>query len=136
MANPMLAPYPATRLRRMRQAPWIRDLVRETVLTPADLIWSMVVHEGEGRIPVASLPGVERLSVAEAAKAAVEARALGIPAIAIFPHIDGARKGRRGLAGLGSEQHHLPGGQGHEGRGPRGRDHVRRGAGPLHQPRP
>jgi porphobilinogen synthase len=86
------APYPALRLRRLRQADWTRRLVRETVLTPNDLIWSMVVHEGEGRIPVAAMPGVERLSVREAASAAREARRLGIPAIAIFPHIDGSRK--------------------------------------------
>jgi len=92
MTTPPLAPYPATRLRRVRQADWTRRLVRETTLTPSDLIWSMVVHEGEGVIPVASMPGVERLSVKEAAKAAVRARDLGIPAIAIFPHIDGARK--------------------------------------------
>jgi porphobilinogen synthase len=92
MTTPPLAPYPATRLRRLRQADWTRRLVRETTLTPSDLIWSMVVHEGEGVIPVASMPGVERLSVKEAAKAAVRARDLGIPAIAIFPHIDGARK--------------------------------------------
>ncbi|MDX5394545.1 MAG: porphobilinogen synthase [Caulobacteraceae bacterium] len=92
MTYPPLAAYPATRLRRLRQSPWIRNLVRETVLTPADLIWSMVVHEGDGQVPVASMPGVARLSVDEAAKAAVEARRLGIPAIAIFPHIDGARK--------------------------------------------
>ena len=91
-----LAAYPALRLRRLRQADWVRRLVRESVLTPADLIWSMVVHEGDGRVPVASMPGVERLSVAEAAKAAVEARALGIPAIAVFPHIDGAKKDAQG----------------------------------------
>ncbi|MET0337399.1 MAG: porphobilinogen synthase [Caulobacter sp.] len=96
MSLPPLAAYPALRLRRLRQADWVRRLVRETVLTPSDLIWSMVVHEGEGRIPVASMPGVERLSVAEAAKAAIEARELGIPAIAIFPHIDGARKDASG----------------------------------------
>jgi len=96
MSQPPLAPYPALRLRRLRQADWIRRMVRETVLTPSDLIWSMVVHEGEGRIPVGSMPGVERLSVAEAAKAAVEARRLGIPAIAVFPHIDGAKKDARG----------------------------------------
>jgi porphobilinogen synthase len=70
--------------------------VRETVLTPADLIWSMVVHEGEGEVPVASMPGVSRLSVKEAAKAARQARDLGIPAIAVFPHIDGARKDAAG----------------------------------------
>ena len=96
MTLPPLAAYPALRLRRLRQADWSRRLVRENVVTPADLIWSMVVHEGEGRIPVASMPGIERLSVKEAAKAAVEARDLGIPAIAIFPHIDGARKDAAG----------------------------------------
>src|SRR5207237_6313862 len=73
-----LASFPALRMRRLRQAPWVRELVRETVLTPADLIWSIVVHEGEGRVPVSSMPGVERLSVAECAKAAKEAAALGI----------------------------------------------------------
>jgi len=92
MRSASLAPYPALRLRRTRQADWSRRLVRETVLTPDDLVWSVVVHEGEGRMPVAAMPGVDRLSVAEAAKAAVEARALGIPAIAIFPQIDGSRK--------------------------------------------
>ena len=79
MTTPPLAPYPALRLRRLRQADWVRRLVRETVLTPADLIWSAVVHEGEGRVAVASMPGVERWSVAEAAKAAKEAKALCIP---------------------------------------------------------
>jgi porphobilinogen synthase len=92
------APYPALRLRRLRQADWVRRLVRETVLTPNDLIWSMVVHEGEGRVPVAAMPGVERHSVKEAAAAAREARRLGIPAIAIFPHIDGSRKDALGGA--------------------------------------
>ena len=93
MTTPPLAPYPATRL---RQADWTRRLVRETEVRPSDLIWSMVVHEGEGTIPVASMPGVERLSVKDAAKAAVRARDLGIPAIAIFPHIDGSRKDATG----------------------------------------
>ena len=92
MSLPPLAAYPALRLRRLRQADWTRRLVRETTLAPADLIWSMILHDGEGRLPVAAMPGVERLSVTEAAKAAVEARALGVPAIAVFPYIDGARK--------------------------------------------
>lgn len=100
MSPAPLAAYPALRLRRLRQADWIRRLVRETVLTPADLIWSMVVHEGEGEIPVASMPGVSRLSVKDCAKAAVEARRLGIPAIAVFPHIDGARKDAVGTLAL------------------------------------
>ena len=96
MTTPPLAPYPHTRLRRVRQSDWVRRLVRESEVRPSDLIWSMVVHEGEGTIPVASMPGVERLSVKEAAKAAVRARDLGIPPIAIFPHIDGSRKDAAG----------------------------------------
>jgi porphobilinogen synthase len=97
MTGAPLAPYPALRLRRLRQADWVRRLVRETTLAPSDLIWSMVVHDGvEDRVPVAAMPGVDRLSVREAAKAAVRARALGIPAIAVFPHIDGAKKDAAG----------------------------------------
>ena len=98
MTNAPLAAYPALRLRRLRQADWIRRLTRETVLTPSDLIWSMVVHEGEGMVPVAAMPGVSRLSVKDCAAAAKEARALGIPAIAVFPHIDGAKKDSAGTA--------------------------------------
>ena len=100
MTTPPLAPYPALRLRRLRQADWVRRLVRETTLTPNDLIWSAVVHDGEGRVPVPSMPGVERWSVAEAAKSAKEARALGIPAIAIFPHIDAEKKDAEGSAAV------------------------------------
>jgi porphobilinogen synthase len=93
-----IAPYPALRPRRLRQADWIRRLVRESVLTPADLIWSMVVHDGkDDEIPVAALPGVSRLSVRAAANAARQAKDLGIPAIAIFPHIDGAKKDAAGI---------------------------------------
>ena len=92
MAAP-LSPFPAMRHRRLRQSDWIRRLVRETTLSPSDMIWSMVVHDGkEDRIPVASMPGNDRLSVKEAAKAAKEARSLGIPCIAVFPHIDGSKK--------------------------------------------
>src|SRR5207237_8509154 len=96
MTKAPLAAYPALRMRRLRQAVWIRRLVRETVLTPADLIWSMVVHEGEGQVPVGSMPGMNRLSVKDAAAAAKEAARLGIPAIAVFPHIDGAKKDSAG----------------------------------------
>ncbi|PZQ57846.1 MAG: porphobilinogen synthase [Phenylobacterium zucineum] len=96
MTKAPLAAYPALRMRRLRQADWTRRMVRETVLTPNDLIWSMVVHEGEGQVPVASMPGISRLSVKDAAAAAREARALGIPAIAVFPHIDGAKKDATG----------------------------------------
>jgi porphobilinogen synthase len=98
MSRAPLAPYPHLRLRRLRQADWTRRLVRETTLSPADFIWAVVVHDGEGRIPVASMPGFDRLSVKEAALAAVRARDLGIPCIAVFPHIDGELKDAQGTA--------------------------------------
>ncbi len=92
-----LAPYPANRPRRLRRTPWIRDLVRETRLSPSDLIWSLVVHDGpEDEIPVASMPGAPRLSVRKAAEAAKAAARLGIPAIAVFPFVDGALKDAAG----------------------------------------
>ena len=91
------AAYPAIRMRRLRQADWTRRMVRENVLTPADLIWSMVVHDGpEPEVPIASMPGSPRFSVKRAAEAAKEAQALGIPAMAIFPVIDPALKDARG----------------------------------------
>jgi porphobilinogen synthase len=101
MTTPFPQSFPATRLRRLRQAPWIRGLTAENVLTPSDLIWSMVVHDGNTpRIPVEAMPGVERFNVAEAAEAAKRAKALGIPAIAIFPHIDPRFKDEGGSEGL------------------------------------
>ena len=97
MSKAPLAAYPALRPRRLRQADWTRRLVRETTLAPSDLIWSMVVHDGaEPEIPIASMPGSPRFSVKRAAEAAREARALGIPAIAVFPFIDGEKKDARG----------------------------------------
>ena len=87
------APFPLARPRRLRASPWVRRLVAETTLTPADLIWPLIVHDGaEDRVPVASMPGVFRLSPKAAAAAAVEARELGIPMIALFPNVDGAIK--------------------------------------------
>lgn len=93
--------FPATRLRRLRQAPWVRALVAENVLTPADLIWSIIIHDGDDpRVPIDSMPGIDRLNVAEAAKAAARAEALGIPAIAIFPNINPAHKDEIGSESL------------------------------------
>jgi porphobilinogen synthase len=95
------ARFPASRPRRLRQSDWVRRLVRETVLTPDDLIWSMVVHDGkDAEIPVAAMPGVSRLSVSAAADAARKAKALGIPAIAVFPFIDAAKKDASGREAL------------------------------------
>ena len=93
--------YPAARPRRLRQADWVRRLTREHRLSADDLIWAMVVHDGsEDEIPVASMPGAPRLSVRAAAQAAKRAAKLGIPAIAVFPHIDPARKDSAGKEAL------------------------------------
>jgi porphobilinogen synthase len=79
--------YPATRLRRTRATAWSRALHRETILTPADLIWPLFVTEGQGvEDPIGSLPGVSRWSVDGIAARAREAVALGIPCIALFPN--------------------------------------------------
>ncbi|MES2834080.1 MAG: porphobilinogen synthase [Pseudomonadota bacterium] len=91
------AAFPYARPRRLRASPWVRRLTAETTLTPSDLIWPLIVHDGkEDRVAVPSMPGVFRLSPKEAAKAAVEARALGIPVVALFPNIDGAAKDAAG----------------------------------------
>ena len=79
-------PYPATRLRRMRRDAFSRALMRETVLTPADLILPVFVREGDGvREAVPSMPGVARLSIDELLRVAEQAQGLGIPALALFP---------------------------------------------------
>ncbi len=81
------APFPLNRPRRLRQAPWMRALVAETRLAASDLIWPCFVIEGDDRAePLASMPGVERLTVDRIAIRATEAAALGIPAIANFPN--------------------------------------------------
>lgn len=77
---------PHIRHRRPRQAPWSRALVRETVLTPADLIWPVFVAAGETREPIGSMPGVERVPVAALPDLAARAVELGIPALALFPN--------------------------------------------------
>ena len=79
-------PYPATRLRRMRRDAFSRALMRETVLTPADLILPVFVREGQGvREAVPSMPGVARLAIDALLHLADEAQRLGIPALALFP---------------------------------------------------
>jgi porphobilinogen synthase len=79
--------FPASRLRRSRATAWSRALHRETVLTPADLIWPLFVTEGDGvEEPIATLPGVSRWSLDGIAARAREAVALGIPCLALFPN--------------------------------------------------
>ena len=83
----MTAAYPNLRLRRTRASAWSRALHRETLLTPADLIWPLFVTEGTGvEEPIGSLPGVSRWSVDGIVKRANEALDLGIPCVALFPN--------------------------------------------------
>jgi porphobilinogen synthase len=80
-------------LRRNRHDEWSRRLVREHRLTADDLIWPVFVQEGQGqRTPIASMPGVARLSLDLLCAEVERAAELGIPAVAIFPVIDPARK--------------------------------------------
>ncbi|HZB06486.1 MAG TPA: porphobilinogen synthase [Thermoleophilaceae bacterium] len=77
-------PFPATRLRRLRKTGVMRELVRETTLTPADLVLPIFVQLGEDRTPVEAMPGVERMSISHAVEEAGEAHSLGIPAVLLF----------------------------------------------------
>ena len=93
--------YPNTRLRRTRAAQWSRDLVRENVLTPADLIWPLFVTSGEGvEEPIATLPGVSRWSVDGIVERAAEAIALGIPCVALFPNTPGDKRSEGGTEAI------------------------------------
>lgn len=76
-----------TRMRRNRRSDWARRMVRENTLTADDLIWPIFVCEGNNA-PVPSMPGVERLTVDNAARAAERAAGLSIPCIALFPYTD------------------------------------------------
>lgn len=78
--------YPMTRMRRLRQHPWSRALVNETILSSADLIWPLfILPDAIGEQPIASLPGVSRRGIELLLKDVEEAVELGIPAIALFP---------------------------------------------------
>ena len=77
--------FPVTRLRRLRRTAQLRDLVRETRLTPDAFVYPMFVCPGEGvRKEVRSMPGVFNLSVDEAVKEAQEVYSLGVPAVILF----------------------------------------------------
>ena len=78
--------YPRVRMRRMRRDDFSRRLMRETVLTPADFIYPVFVMEGtRQRVPIPSMPGVERMSVDELVREAEQVARLGVPAMALFP---------------------------------------------------
>jgi len=91
--RPISAPTPAARFRRLRRTAALRALSQETLLAVGDLIWPVFVRDGTGiREPIASMPGVERLSVDLVVKAAEMAAGLGIPAICLFPYTDPSLK--------------------------------------------
>jgi porphobilinogen synthase len=88
----------------LRAQPWSRALVAEHALAPTDLIWPIFIVDGENkRVPVASMPGVDRMSVDLAAGAAEEAAKLGIPVIALFSYTDPKRKTADGREALNAD---------------------------------
>src|SRR2546423_1703542 len=91
----------AVRPRRNRKAEWKRRLVRENVLTVDDLIWPLFLVDGtRTRAPVASMPGIERLSVDEAVRDAERAAKLDISCLALFPYTDPTRRDHDGTEAL------------------------------------
>ena len=98
------ATYPAARMRRMRRDPFSRALMRENVVTASDLIYPVFILDGQNqRQQVASMPGVERLSVDLLLKVAEEAVALGIPVLALFPVIEASLKTYDGVEATNPE---------------------------------
>ncbi|WP_367067243.1 porphobilinogen synthase [Oryzisolibacter sp. LB2S] len=102
LSNP--TPFPANRPRRLRRDAFTRNLVRETLLTPHDFIYPVFVHEGSSlRVPVPSMPGVERLSLDLLLPVAEECVRLGIPYLALFPSIEAEKKTPDGREALNPE---------------------------------
>ncbi len=85
--------FPQRRMRRLRRTGFLRDMVRESALSSADLLYPVFITDGEGkRQAIASMPGVERLSLDLLFPIVEEVARLGIPAIALFPVIDAKKK--------------------------------------------
>ncbi len=96
-----LAPYPAGRPRRLRREAWTRRLVAEHRLDVSDLIWPIFIIEGTGlTVPVAAMPGVDRVSLDRLEGHVAEAARLGIPALALFPATPAEKKGPEGTEAL------------------------------------
>lgn len=93
--------FPATRMRRLRQSGWLREMVAEHRLHPSDLIWPVFIQDGSNTSTlIASMPGVSRMTIDLLVKKTKEAHALGIPAIALFPVIDDKLKSQMGAEAL------------------------------------
>ncbi len=100
----LLGQFPSVRMRRMRHDDFSRRLVREHRLSTDDLIYPVFVLEGHGRRePVASMPGVERLSLDLVLEMAQECVTLGIPVMALFPVIEAAKKTADGKEAVNPE---------------------------------
>jgi porphobilinogen synthase len=92
------------RPRRNRRSEWVRRMVREHVLTADDLIWPLFLVDGERtRVPVPSMPGVERVSIDEAVRDVERAAELRIPCIALFPYTDPSLRDHNGTEALNPE---------------------------------
>jgi porphobilinogen synthase len=95
--------FPTVRMRRNRKAAWSRRLVAESSLTASDLIWPIFLVDGEQRrVPIAHMPGIDRVNIEEALRDAAMARELGIPAIAPFPYVDSRLRDPSGSEALRS----------------------------------
>ena len=100
-AAPSTGSYPSTRLRRARASGWVRDMLAEHKVTAADLIWPVFVVEGViRREPIASMPGVERISIDLLTDDLKNARDLGVKAFALFPVTPSEKKTMDGAEAL------------------------------------
>lgn len=97
------ARFPATRLRRPRMQDWSRRLIRETRLSVDHLIWPIFLTDGAADEPIATMPGVSRLTLANAVAAARAAASLGIPVLALFPYTAPDRRSPRGDEALNAD---------------------------------
>jgi porphobilinogen synthase len=92
------------RMRRNRKSEWARRLVRENVLTTDDLIWPLFIVDGHNaRTPVASMPGVDRVTVDQSVRDAERAVKLDIPCIALFPYTEPSLRDARGSEALNAD---------------------------------
>lgn len=95
--------FPSSRPRRNRLAHWSRRMVRENCLSVDDLVWPLFIHDAPQTIDVDSMPGVQRLNQADLLAQCEKALTLGIPAIALFPSIEGNKKDEQGSEGVNPE---------------------------------
>lgn len=93
--------YPYARSRRLRQAGWIRDMISEVNISPADLILPLFVKEGSNvEEPISTMPGVNRVSIDKAVDLAIRCRDVGIKAVSMFPQLDESQKDPMGSESL------------------------------------